>query len=231
MSEETNTDTSTDNTEQTTQTEATSQEAVETNVTEETQAAEATTETKTEVKTESVAEAKEEVKTDDSKTEEVKPIEYTEFTLPEGFVKDEAMQDAVLPLFQKNNISQENAQEMVDVFNDVLKVKSTEQVAAQEKALTAQVETWTKEKQADPEFKVKMALAEKGKERIIKEVPSAEKVFGDKLWGNMPEFYEIAQFVGTFLESEATALGGTTGNTGAPTTLAQALYGDSMKPK
>jgi len=159
--------------------------------------------------------------------EPVKPVEYAEFNLPEGFVKDPAMQDAVIPLFQKHKLSQENAQEMIDVFNEVQKVKTAEAQTTFE----TQVETWTNEKKADPDFEKKMVLAQKGIARLIKEVPSAEKIFGDKLWGNMPEFYEIAQFFGRHMESEATALGGTTGVNGEPKTIAQAFYGDSMKQK
>jgi hypothetical protein len=129
-------------------------------------------------------------------------------------------------LFQKHKLSQEQAQEMVDVFNEVQKTKAAEG----QETFKAQVDKWTTEKQADPEFKQKLALAQKGIARITKEVPSTAEIFNDPLWGNMPQFYELAQFIGKHMESEATALGGKAEGGNKPSIL-DVLYSKSMNKK
>jgi len=189
-------------------------------------------ETPTEVTEVAPVEVKAEVKpaevvaeTTETKTDvvEEKPIEYTDFTLPEGFEKDQGLQDAVIPVLKDLKLPQAEAQKLVDTFSEVQKVK----VAEAQKAFTEQIKVWTDAKEADPEFKAKKALAEKGIARLTTDIPELAEIFGDELWGNKPEFYKLAQYIGTHMESEASALGGTDG--ASKPNMLEAMYGTSMK--
>lgn len=79
-----------------------------------------------------------------TETTEVKPIEYTDFTLPEGATVDAAMLEASTALFKDAKLDQATAQKFVDFHAGMVK--------AQAEAFETTKENWRKETEADPEI-------------------------------------------------------------------------------
>ena len=132
------------------------------------------------------------------------PIEYGEFTFPEGFQADQQMQEAVLPLLAKAGVTQEAAQELIDAHCEAQRAQLAQAQAQQQTIL----EAWRNQIESDPEYKSKQGWAEKGKARLIEDIPDAKEFFDDKMLGNMPMMFQLTAHLGKMLESEAELLGG-----------------------
>ena len=89
-------------------------------------------------------ETKSETKSDDKPAT---PEKY-EFTMPEGFVVDEAAVDAVTPILKELNCSQETAQKLVDLHFAQIRAM----LEAQEKAKAETLAKWAREIKADKDI-------------------------------------------------------------------------------
>lgn len=140
--------------------------------------------------------------------EEQKPVEYADFTLPEGIEMDKDMHDAIIPIFAANGVSQEVAQSIVDKFTEVQIQKAKEN----QDTLVNTVKGWQQSLTSDPKYKENLVLAQKGVARLTQEIPEVKELFSDPTFGNMPSLFKIAQFVGQVMESEATIINGDSGS-------------------
>lgn len=118
------------------------------------------------------------------------PESYADFKAPEGYEIDKAVIDEAAPIFKKFNLSQEQAQELVDLY-------SKHSIAAQEAALQAWKDTqdaWVREIKADPEIGGKLDLVKTTTSRAIDSVlgPELGKAFKQAMditgAGNNPAF-------------------------------------------
>jgi hypothetical protein len=91
------------------------------------------------------------VNADVKKDEPPKPVvpeKYADFKLPDGYELDKGVMDEFAPVFKKAGISQEVAQELVDLY-------SKHAIASQEESMKLWKETresWINEVKADPEI-------------------------------------------------------------------------------
>lgn len=225
MAKETNTEATTDNTEQAAETSTIlSQEAATETNAEATEAGEVKSPLATEKKAEEkVVEKTEETEKSEETEEKVEPIVYEAFTLPEGFEIDQLMQDSVLPLFAKHGIKQEDAQEIVNAYSEIQKQQVEAAQVVQKETLDKTVDAWKKELTSDPKHKENLALAQKGAQHLAEKIPEVAELVNDPMWGNMPAIFKISQYVGTMMETEATALNGTQGGKNTDRTLADEI--------
>lgn len=97
-------------------------------------------------------EAKEETpKTEDSKADEVKdvaPEKYEDFTLPEGMEVDESLLNDALPVFKELNLTQDQAQKLVDLQAKTVQ----EEVTKQQDAWKDTMKEWGDQTKSDKEF-------------------------------------------------------------------------------
>lgn len=125
------------------------------------------------------AEAKK--KAEEGKNKPVVPEKY-EFKVPEGMSVDETALELATPIFKKHNLTQEAAQEFVDLSVAIQK----EAAIKSEMALLTQRKTWREEFKKDPEWKKTASLAKKG----MREFGGSELVsMVEKSWlGDHPLF-------------------------------------------
>ena len=176
------------------------------------------TEVTPEVKTETAPE----VKTETAPEPEKQEIAYTDFTLPEGVELDSGMMTAFQDLAKKGELSQELAQEFVDLQTAGLKA-AQEQINQQ---IADTNESWKSEVLAMDDFK-----GEKGIENIQAASDAFKKLGGDKFaeylettgLGNHPAMVKMGFEVHKLI-SEDTLVNGDASLTG-PKTLENALYG------
>lgn len=76
------------------------------------------------------------------------PESYSDFTLPEGMAMNQAALDKFLPLAKEMNLSQEKAQQMVDLFAE--QIGAIEQGSRE--AWERQKQEWTEAVRKDPEL-------------------------------------------------------------------------------
>lgn len=137
-----------------------------------------------------------------------KPIVYEDLKVPEGMEIDKGLQDVLLPIMAKNKLPQESVQELFDAYNNLQVERSAEMQKVQAERVESNVKAWQEKLTSDPKYKENLVLAQKGKARIVKEFPETNDLFNDPVFGNMPQLFKIAQFVGKTMESEATLLSG-----------------------
>lgn len=140
-------------------------------------------------------------------TKSVAPEKYNAFTLSEGRELDTKALELATPIFQKMGLSQEQAQEIVSIQDQV--------VAAQEKAtadaVTAQNAAWDTEVKNDKTIDVSVA------QEALAKLSDAEttKYLKDSGIGNHPGLLRIFTKVGAMLKEDGNIPGGTAGDTKA----------------
>lgn len=149
------------------------------------------------------------------------PEEYGDFSLPEGMKLDEAFLGEFKALAKGLNLSQENAQKVVD-----LGPKLTEHfVAKQQAALEEQSAQWVESARADKEFggdKFDENLATANKVFEAFGTPELRQLLVESKLGNHPELIRWAHRVGKAL-SEDTIVRGSAPQT-KPVDPAKKLY-------
>lgn len=89
---------------------------------------------------------------DEPKPVEGAPATYTDFKVPDGTTIDKATLDAAMPMFKEMNLSQDQAQKLVDFYSD----KITKLAAAPHDAYREMRQGWVAEVKADPEIGSKL---------------------------------------------------------------------------
>lgn len=158
-----------------------------------------------------------------SKTDE--PIEYTDFSMPEGVSLDEELLGNATPLFQEAGLSQEMAQKFVDFYSGI----RAGETQAQESAIADQISSWGEQAKADTEFG-----GEKFDENIAQALraldkfgtPELRKVLDETGLGNHPEVIRLAFRVGATV-TEDRPEGDSAASAATPKTRSETLYPDS----
>lgn len=153
------------------------------------------------------------------------PESYAEFTLPEGISLDRAALEGFTPLAKDLNLSQEQAQKVVDLYAQKM-LPQIQQAFADQKA--QMVESWLQESMKDPEV---------GGARFDESVSTARKAldaFGtlalkaaldESGLGNHPELIRLLANIGKRISEDGTA--STRSATAGSRDAAQILYGSS----
>lgn len=157
-----------------------------------------------------------------AKGEQPKAIEkYADFKVPDGVTVDTGMLTAISPVLLKHKLTQEAAQELVDVYASRMQAASTEfetqlkneefAVAQAGELLGQQREQWAAALKSDQEiggkdFDTNVKTAQKALARFGS--PQLKQLFETTGLGNHPEFVRFFLKVGRAISEDNTTLGG-----------------------
>lgn len=153
------------------------------------------------------------------------PETYAEFTLPEGISLDRAALEGFTPLAKDLNLSQEQAQKVVDLYAQKM-LPQIQQAFADQKA--QMVESWLQESMKDPEvggarFDESVSTARKALDAFG--TPALKAALDESGLGNHPELIRLLANIGKRISEDGTAI--TRSATAGSRDAAQILYGSS----
>lgn len=96
------------------------------------------------------------------------PKEYADYTVPEGFALDPEVKKEVDTLFRSMNLTQEQAQSLVDFYT----AKTTEAFQQPYQAYAEMTNTWLKEAQDHPDLRGKLGPGQEVNVRIARALES-----------------------------------------------------------
>ena len=106
--------------------------------------------------------------------------------MPEGFTLEGEMKEKVTGLFRELNLSQENAQKLIDY--------ATERDLANREAmlndLAARRKEWRSTLRARPNFEADLALARKGMKALV-QTPEGAELFKDSWMSDHPAVFDM----------------------------------------
>ena len=114
------------------------------------------------------------------------PESYEAFTVPEGFQMDEARTTEVNSLFKELNLSQGNAQKLIDAYCKFAK----DQEAAQASALMERQKEWRSSIRSREDFREQKALADKGV-RLLLTTDAQRQLFTGTWLQDSPELFDL----------------------------------------
>ena len=129
------------------------------------------------------------------------PETYADFTFPEGVEADKAALDLATPVFRELGLTQEKAQQLVDLQTKIEKARAD----ASATEFAALQKTWTDAARADKDFggatfDANMALARKALEAYGS--PELSAALNASGWGNHPELIRVFWKIGKDLADE-----------------------------
>lgn len=159
----------------------------------------------------------------DVKVQDGAPEKYEDFTFPEGVEADKELMEQFTPLAKELNLSQDNAQKLVDLYNSKLQ----EQWDASQNSWENVKKQWGEAAKADKEyggqnFQENLATARKALAQFG--TPELKEAFDVTGTGNHPEFIRFLVRVGKAI-SEDGVVGGSNPK-GAPRDPAKVLFPD-----
>lgn len=114
------------------------------------------------------------------------PEQYADFKMPEGFTLEGEVKEKVTGLFRELNLSQENAQKLIDY--------ATERDLANREAmlndLAARRKEWRSTLRARPNFEADLALARKGMKALV-QTPEGAELFKDSWMSDHPAVFDM----------------------------------------
>ena len=114
------------------------------------------------------------------------PEQYADFKMPEGFTLEGETKEKVTGLFRELNLSQENAQKLIDY--------ATERDIANKEAmlndLSARRKEWRSTLRARPNFESDLALARKGMKALV-QTPEGAELFKDTWMSDHPAVFDM----------------------------------------
>lgn len=142
------------------------------------------------------------------------PEAYDTFSVSEGMNLDQAAVDAFTPVARELNLTQEQAQKLVDVWND--------RQQAQFDAHVKQMDDWAAAAKADKEIggadhQEKFAVANKALDRFS--TPGLTKLLQQTGLANHPDMVRVFYRIGKTISDDAVVLPGTTGGSRGPQTM------------
>lgn len=164
--------------------------------------------------------------TKDGKADEERegaPAEFEDFTVKEGVEVDAVLLDEFKPLAKELDLSQDNAQKLIDLYAQQMEQVAKTQVEAWEdiqkewKEAARTDEEFGKEKFNESVNTAKLALDTLG-------TPALREALNTTGVGNHPEFIRFMYRVGKVIEEDKMAFGNVTGE--AKRTQAQILFPD-----
>jgi len=120
------------------------------------------------------------------------PEEYAEFTMPEGVEVDKKILDQFTPLAKDMNLSQEQAQKMVDLYAS--KAAEAQQQAV--KALIDQRVNWRKEVKSDPNWEENVGFARKAIDKFADDDARALLTSKESWLGDNPAILRFLEKIG-----------------------------------
>lgn len=134
------------------------------------------------------------------------PEKYENFDMPEGFsLTGETLEEAT-GLFRELNLSQADAQKLVDYF-----VKRTIDDKAQGlEAIATQRKEWRAQIRNRPDFANERALAQKGINKVVTD-PDERELFQDSWMQDHPAVWKIFVKVGRLISEDSMPSGGSGG--------------------
>lgn len=114
------------------------------------------------------------------------PESYEAFTVPEGFQMDEARTTEVNSLFKELNLTQGNAQKLIDAYCKFAK----DQEAAQASALMERQKEWRSSIRSREDFREQKALADKGV-RLLLTTDAQRQLFTGTWLQDSPELFDL----------------------------------------
>jgi len=149
-----------------------------------------------------------EAKPEETKTEEVKPIEYEPFKAPEGMELDPDLTNELVDIAKESNLPQESAQKIVDLGMKFREKMIGEIVQAKE----AESTKWYGEIKADPQlggsnFSETLKTLKSGMQSLEKEMPGITQYINTTGQGNNPYLvkmiYKLSEKAKPFIEGQA----------------------------
>lgn len=178
--------------------------------------------TEAEVKAAKEAEAKESKDSEDaSKDTEGAPTEYADFTVPEEMGIDQTALEAFVPVAKELNLTQDQAQKLIDLQTDFVQKNAEAQMNAWAKTQTE----WRDAVKADTEvggdaMDEKVALAKKALDKVG--TPELRALLDATGTGNNLEFIRFFARVGGLIGDDAMHFGGASGD--GPQDAAKILF-------
>ena len=114
------------------------------------------------------------------------PESYEAFTVPEGFQMDEGRTAEVNSLFKELNLTQGNAQKLIDAYCKFAK----DQEAAQASALMERQKEWRSSIRSREDFREQKALADKGV-RLLLTTDAQRQLFTGTWLQDSPELFDL----------------------------------------
>lgn len=141
-------------------------------------------------------------------TPEAAPIEYTEFTVPEGAIANPELNAEFLVAAKEAGLTQAQAQTLVDLGGKMQIKLMADNQANQAK----QIETWAADARADKEiggekFNENLSIAKKGYDHIA--TPELKQILETTGLGNHPEMIRALHRVGSMLKEDGVVPGST----------------------
>lgn len=157
---------------------------------------------------------------------ETKPIEYTDFKLPEGMTLDEKLITDFKEFATENNLSQEDAQKLIDLHANTLK----EAAEAPYKAWATTQQQWQKDVMADTELggqnfePMKVVLAKAIDQVGGEQAKAIREALNFTGAGNNPDILRLIFRMGKAItEGSPTSTGGPT-NVSKPKSAGEIMY-------
>lgn len=148
------------------------------------------------------------------KKQDAAPEEYKDFAFPEGMVVDPAFMTQAKSIFKDANLSQDNAQKLVDLV-----IERDKQV---EKAQLDLAKKWAEDFMSKPTAKEDLAYAAKARSFVT---PGLREMLKDPRIGNNPEILATLAKVGRAIsEDRFEDQGGD--RKGGDKSMAEAIFGD-----
>ena len=137
------------------------------------------------------------------------PESYGDFKLPEGFTLEGYDLDGVKGIFKESNLTQEQAQRLIDMHCDILQ----KQAAAQREQIATQIKTWKHDIKSHKDFDVELSYAKQAMKRFVT-TPEERALFDDPVFSNHPAVWSLLVGIGKALTEDHIGRGG--GSASAP---------------
>ena len=142
----------------------------------------------------------------DPETPQGAPEQYADFTLPDGFTLEGEAKEKATGLFRELNLSQENAQKLIDFATE----RDLAGREAQLNELSAKRKEWRSEIRSRPDFDADLALAKRGMRALV-QTPEGAALFNDSWMCDHPAVFDIFVRAGKLVSEDTFGSGGTGG--------------------
>lgn len=145
----------------------------------------------------------------DADKDEGAPEAYEAFKLPEGVELDEAMLEKATPIFKEMGLSQEKAQQFIDLYTDVRMAEATKEAEAFAEVHKNWVQTVKKQFGDGDTLKANMTFAGKAIDKFGG--PKLREMFNETGIGNNPVMVEFMVNLGKMIGEDGVTPNGDAG--------------------
>ena len=126
------------------------------------------------------------------------PEAYETFTMPEGYALEGELAEEVHGLFKELNLSQKNAQKLVDYFTK----RDLDRREGELNALAEKRRAWRAELRQRPGFAAERALAQKGMRAVV-QTPEEAELFRDSWLSDHPLIFGLFAKIGRLVAEDS----------------------------